>query len=304
MTAKTKNNMLLRLPSDALAGAASGFLIGTFLQPLEIVKVFSIVNPMHLATIEQANFRTSFLISIKLIYQAEGLKGFWRGLVPALLRLAAGSAVYFEVLNRLNLQLKNLDFTGVKSDFLSSSLARITSSFVCNPLTVIKTRFEMIGFNEYNNLFDAFKKIQKQEGLKGFFKGSAACMLRDGPFAGLYFAILNLTKYQLAPLNFSSASNTMTAGMVAGIIATTMTHPFEVLRTRLQVDMPSSKCYKYGYDYGNIYQGLYRIWSREGMAGFGRGLLPRLMKKPLSNALTFTFFEIFKEGHHKSKTII
>ena len=294
MIDKIKNNMLIQLPfSDALAGAASGIFIGILLQPLEIIKVCLIVNPMHLATIEKANFIASFVSSVRLIYQMEGLKGFWRGLFPALLRMASGSAVYFEALNRLNLKFKNLEFTGPKSDFLSSGIARIASTIICNPLTVVRTRIELVGFNEYNNLFDAIRKIQKQEGLKGFLKGSAACVLRDGP----YYTILNLTKKQLVPLNFSNSTNTMTAGMVAGIIATTMSQPFDVLRTRLQVDMPSSK---YGYNYGSLYQGLRKIWNDEGITGFGRGLIPRLMKKPLANALTFTIFEFFKDQTHKS----
>jgi len=293
------NTLYSPLPMDAIAGAASGFLIGTLLQPLEIVKVCLIVNPMQLASIDKASFATSFATSVRMIYQMEGFKGFWRGLTPALMRIACGSAVYFQTLHKLSSKFKKNGFTGTYSDFTSSGLARTLSSFACNPLTIIRTRFEVVGFKEYTNTWDAVKKINKKEGVKGFYKGSVACMMRDGPFAGLYYSILNISKKRLQHLNLNPSTNTMISGMVAGIIATTMTHPFEVLRTRIQVDHPD-KGYNYKYNYCGVFQGLRLIYSQEGLSGLSKGLTPRLMRKPLANALTFTMFERFKGQQSKN----
>jgi len=81
--------------------------------------------------------------------------------------------------------------------------------------------------------------------------------------------------------------------MFAGFIATAATQPLEVVRTKIQVqDNNLNKC-------TGAYKNLVMIWSQEGLAGLSRGIAPRLMRKPLSNALTFTLFEIFKKNHSR-----
>jgi hypothetical protein len=44
-------------------------------------------------------------------------------------------------------------------NFYSSATARAVQSVLSNPLIVIKTRLEVLGFQEYNSLFDAVKKV-------------------------------------------------------------------------------------------------------------------------------------------------
>ena len=41
-----------------------------------------------------------------------------------------------------------------------------------------------------------------------------------------------------------------------------------------------------------LMQGLNNIYNQEGISGFFRGIGPRLLKKPMSNALIFALFEI------------
>jgi hypothetical protein len=60
-----------------------------------------IINPMQIAKLEQANFIESFYITSKYIMDLEGIRGFWRGIIPALLRNAGGSAIYFQTLEKL-----------------------------------------------------------------------------------------------------------------------------------------------------------------------------------------------------------
>lgn len=43
-------------------------------------------------------------------------------------------------------------------------------------------------------MFDGFKKIAKYEGFSAFNKGSLTTMLKDGPFAGIYYVIYRFMK--------------------------------------------------------------------------------------------------------------
>ena len=79
-------------------GAVSGMLVGMVLQPLEIIKMAIIINPMHNKQLDKANFVKSFYIAARHIFDTEGVKGFWRGILPSLSRTACGGAIYFQTL--------------------------------------------------------------------------------------------------------------------------------------------------------------------------------------------------------------
>jgi len=286
------------LANPACAGATSGFLIGVFLQPLEIIKVCLIANPTKLAILNTSNFAESFYISARVIYQLEGVKGFWRGLTPALLRIGTANGAYFHCLDFFNRFFSPFALNQRVHDFTTSSSARVISTLFINPLTMLKTRMELPGdqFN-YKGVGDAVSKIYKTEGMKAFFRGASACMFRDVPFAGLYYAMLNLFKEKLSKVGVQSSASTMISGMLAGFIATTSTHPFEVIRTHLQLDRDDKRNI-------GIFKGLNEIRKNEGTLGLFKGLQARLMRKPLSNALTFTFFDLFQKISKNEKKFL
>ena len=288
------SNLSQLFASNAISGAASGFVIGIFLQPLEIVKLCLIINPPPIVLSRKANFAQSFYLSAQSVYRIEGAKGFWKGLSPALMRIGAASGIYFHFLEIFNKKFAHLKANQRVIDFTSSCSARTLSTIIINPLTVMKTRMELPGqqFN-YKGVDDAIKTIYKQEGVKTFFKGSSACILRDVPFAGLYYTIMNISKEELKKIKVKAATSTMISGMIAGLIATAATHPFEVARAHLQIDSSKIAINTLGESNGT-FGILSNIVKNEGPIGLFRGLQARLMRKPLSNALTFTFFEIFQ----------
>jgi len=254
------------------------------------------MNPTKLAVLNTTNFAESFYLSARVIYQLEGVKGFWRGLTPALLRIGVANSAYFHCLDWFNRLAAPLQFNKRAHDFGTSSAARVISTLVINPLTMLKTRMELPGdqFN-YKGVGDAVSKIYKTEGMKAFFRGAGACMFRDVPFAGLYYTMLNLFKEKLSKVGVQSSASTMISGMLAGFIATTSTHPFEVIRTHLQLDR-DDKSKNLG-----IFKGLYEIRKNEGTLALFKGLQARLMRKPLSNALTFTFFDLIQKASKNEK---
>ena len=64
----------------------------------------------------------------------------------------------------------------------------------------------------------SLKKIYEGEGLKGFWKGGLATTYKEGLFAGGYYTLYLKGKEQ--------GVNPFVAGMVAGMISTSLTHPF------------------------------------------------------------------------------
>lgn len=299
------NDRVLELLSkNAVSGAVSGFFIGTLLQPLEIIKLCLIVNPPEMGIVRNANFAESFYTSARFVYKVEGMKGFWKGLSPSLLRIGTASSIYFHFLEIFQQRLSSYKMNKRFSDFASSAAARTLSTTICNPLTVLKTRMELPGSRfAYRGMEDAIQKIYKHEGSKAFFKGAGACVLRDVPFAGLYFTIMNISKEQLRSIKIPSSANIMISGLFAGVIATAVTHPFEVARAHLQVknDHINNRSPKEALGTFDV---LRNVVNTEGKVGLFRGLQARIVRKPLSNALTFTFYELLNKAGKREKSLI
>ena len=83
-------------------------------------------------------------------------------------------------------------------NFLASTYGRFIQSVITNPFYVVKTRFEVIGFNEYSSILDGVRKIMAHEGPRGFFTGLQVSILRDLPFSGLYYPLYEESKTAFA----------------------------------------------------------------------------------------------------------
>lgn len=80
-------------------------------------------------------------------------------------------------------------FSDTQVQFLAGCLTKSMQSVLVNPITVVKTRLEVIGFNEYSGITDACSKIYRNEGIKGFFTGLKISLIRDVPFSGTFYPI-------------------------------------------------------------------------------------------------------------------
>jgi Mitochondrial carrier protein len=92
-----------------------------------------------------------------LIYEREGMRGYFRGFLPSVIKVTLNAGTYFSSLYYLRLLLmQSTAMSDHVVNFWASSLARALETTLGNPLIVIKTRLEVLGFKEYNSMFDAF----------------------------------------------------------------------------------------------------------------------------------------------------
>lgn len=248
------------------------------------------------------------------------MQQFWRGTTPSVIRTGLGSALYFSTLNTLRQNVASsqvLASTGVvataerKPEKSSSSLpklsnganlttgasARVAAGFVMTPVTVIKVRYES-SFYAYPSIFGAASSIWKIEGLKGLFSGFGATAVRDAPYAGLYVVFYEQCKSRLTKLQSTSLmgkSNDLqkmnggisvtinfSSGVVAACLATTITNPFDAIKTRLQL-MPDK--------YRHMVRACQLMIKEDGLRSLFQGLGLRIGRKAISSALTWTLYE-------------
>lgn len=131
-------------------------------------------------------------------------------------------------------------------DFIASFVARgylillsRLSNIITNPILLIETRAEVPGY-QYTSLWKTAVSIAKSEGIMSFFKGGLTCTIKDGLFAGvflyhiqIYYVVYRKMHDWILQESGYTPSVTFLSGMVAGLVGTTASHPFEILRARL-----------------------------------------------------------------------
>ena len=166
----------------------------------------------------------------------------------------------------------------------------------------------------------------------GLWRGFSVTLLRDVPFAATYFTTYELAKHTQTNLLQARALqehapvlgtlNHLAAGAWAGVAASIVTIPLDGIKTRIQTDRlvdrelhsarPSAtvvaaahaRAAKGGQTTsppqlsGQRARGLIGtatvIYHEEGVAGFFRGLPPRLFSVVPSSSITFAAYELYK----------
>jgi hypothetical protein len=157
----------INLLSGMCSGGIAGLIMAT---PVENIKTYRICEGTN--------------IPIKTIYEREGIKVFYKGMIPTIIKESTtyGTRFLFYTSMYKKLEEKNINF--VLNSIISSTTAGFMSSYLNNPLDVIQTRKQM---PNNNKKADTIKTIIKNEGWQSLYKGSFVRSLRTIPAAGISF---------------------------------------------------------------------------------------------------------------------
>lgn len=239
----------------------------------------------------------------------------WRGSLPSCLRTSVGSALYLTSLNVVRSKIANSKQAGqgtsiashgssnlpnlsAKENLLSGAFTRAFVGYLTMPITVIKVRFEST-FYQYKTLKEAVLDIYRNHGMRGFVKGYGPTVARDAPYAGLYVLFYEKNKSffpkYILPSNFiqtdpktgkyvtSTATivNT-TSALFSAVLATTITAPFDTIKTRIQLQPNVNK---------NSIITIKNIIQKESIFNLFDGLSLRLIRKSLSAGIAWGIYE-------------
>lgn len=116
---------------------------------------------------------------VKEIMRTEGLRGFWRGLIPSLFGISHGAvqfAAYEQLKHRrssqrsensgMSKELSNLDYLAL------SAVSKMFAGSITYPYQVLRVRLQTYDAERtYSGVLDAAGQIWKKEGFSGFYKG-------------------------------------------------------------------------------------------------------------------------------------
>jgi len=179
--------------------------------------------------------------------------------------------------------LPKLTSTG---NLLAGATTRVGVGLLLNPFSVLKARYESSMY-AYESLGGAFVSIVRQ-GPHELLRGFLASSLRDAPYAGLFVVFYEGIKREasyLAPpssVSHSALIHSVSAAS-AGAIATMITQPFDVIKTKVQVRQEDR--------YHGFIKTVRTIWQQRGISGYFDGASLRMSRKVLSSAIGWAAYE-------------
>lgn len=178
---------------------------------------------------------------------------------------------------------------GAASGFFTRALVQ--------PLDVIKIRFQLqlepiseaSQGSKYTSMLQAFRTVVQEEGIYSLWKGHvpAQCLSMvygAVQFSGFHFLTEKYSHYLHAK---SNPVSDFACGALAGCIATSVSHPFDVMRTRL-IGQGEPKLYT------GQRQAFVMIFKSEGFYGLYRGLIPNLLLIAPQTGAMFLSYKVSK----------
>ncbi|ORX66995.1 mitochondrial carrier [Basidiobolus meristosporus CBS 931.73] len=236
------------------------------------------------------------------IARHEGVTKLWKGLSPTLLMQLPATAIYYVGYDYMRdfIKLNIRDPVVEKySPFIVGSIARTCAVTCISPIELIRTRVQSAASGtSLTEVMSGVSNMVKRAGVLSLWKGLSPTLWRDVPFSGLYWMGYETIKHQLK-LNHTGDRLTPSdefqfafiAGAVSGSIAATLTTPFDVAKTHIQVDTSNDVTSKAK---PKVYEVMRNIFKKDGCRGLFTGLVPRVAKVAPSCAIMISSYEVGK----------
>ena len=191
---------------------------------------------------------------------------------------------------------------------MAGFIAGIVQSIICSPMELIKLKMQIQGIGKelnsplvekilhkqldtnstkaierYRGPWDMTKHIYKQDGIRGLGKGLTATIAREGPSFAVYFGSYDLIRQNFSqvlgvPVHQLGSQYLFLSGGLAGCLTWISTYPFDVLKTRIQLDTQ--------HMYKGIWDCFRKSVANEGGMVLFRGLSSALYRAFVTNAVT------------------
>ncbi|GAB7347944.1 hypothetical protein MBLNU459_g5455t1 [Dothideomycetes sp. NU459] len=273
---------------ESVAGFTAGIVSTLVVHPFDVVKTRLQVDPNN-----RSQIGDSLRITKNILRNEGSYSALYRGLMPNMLGNSISWALYFLWYGNIK------DFIGsyrpdhklTSGDyFLASGASGILTAFFTNPIWVIKTRMLSTARNApgaYTSIRQGTTHLWNTEGVRGFYRGLVPSLFGVSHGAIQFMAYEQLKnhwstsrggKERLTNMDF------LTLSAVSKMFAGSITYPYQVVRARLQV-----------YDANIRYKGaadvVKKVWAKEGLKGFYKGLGPNLVRVVPSTCVTFLVYE-------------
>lgn len=246
---------------------------------------------------------------IRNLYINEGSRALFKGLGPNLVGVIPARSINFFTYGTTK-EFLSTNFNNGKEDTWIHLVAGINAGFVTstatNPIWLVKTRLQLDKSRgkHYKNSWDCLKHIVKNEGFTSLYKGLSASYL-GGVESTLQWVLYEQMKRFVDRRSLETHGNDPSkkttkdhilewsarsgAAGAAKFVASLITYPHEVVRTRLR-QAPVEATGKPKYT--GLIQCFKLVFKEEGFASMYGGLTPHLLRTVPNSIIMFGTWEI------------
>ncbi|RDD37286.1 Solute carrier family 25 member 40 [Trichoplax sp. H2] len=316
-------------PSQRMISACAGAFFASLLKKIVFFRngVLSQVcpicpaGPSHCEHQVNITSRATAMETAFNIAKSEGTFGLWRGLSPTVMMVVPATVIYYTGYDFLK---DRLSFRfGSYKDVLAPMIAGVTARsksliygvitelvifkdlnvhvitattvLMVSPIELMRTKIQAKEGNSYREMASIVKNAVKQSGASSLWRGLGPTLLRDVPFSACYWAGYEYFKRKLSRSVGEKNRNitTFAAGAISGSIVATATTPFDVVKTRLQVDMGENFAEKQKIP--STWSVIRDIWKLHGWNGLFAGVTARVAKITPACAIMIGSYEFCKD---------
>ena len=216
------------------------------------------------------------------------------------------------------------------SNWIAASKARAVACTLLSPVEFIRTRVQATVANSDQTPIQVIRRVFYEDSFVSYWRGLGPTLLRDVPFSAIYFSLYELNKKLILPLHAAKRETlasgnrrerinlaesqvlspsvekflfgseyadtlllTMANGASCGLVASVLTHPFDVVKTQLQTIQRAKSVNSYRvYTIPNTLDAFRLLKKDYGWRFATIGLIPRLLKVVPGSALMLASYEI------------
>ncbi|KAG1474109.1 hypothetical protein G6F56_000545 [Rhizopus delemar] len=288
------NRTVIAASAAAVVGVISGY-------PFDSVK-----------TRLQTQHYDSILACVKQTYKEEGVRGFFRGVVPPLITVSIIKSISFSVYERSKELAKKtqpliFDQRSIMSTMVVSTAAgSVSGAFIAAlscPFELVKIQKQLEYLLQASSISTGdLTMVRPTNELKPTVNRTVGAGLpvtptsipplprdiRDAVGTGVYFGGYETTKYILSELQNTSAGpgTQFLAGGICGIMCWLVVFPLDLVKSLIQKEILQTKP-----KYGNTKNCVQDIYRRGGLSGFYRGITVTLIRAFPIHSLNFLVYE-------------
>ncbi|KAK4253257.1 hypothetical protein QN277_010583 [Acacia crassicarpa] len=274
------------VPKDVslfFAGAISGAAAKTVTAPLDRIKILMQTHGVR-AGQESAKKAVGFIEAITVIAKEEGIKGYWKGNLPQVIRIIPYSAIQlfaYETYKKI--------FRGKKGELsvfgrlAAGAFAGMTSTFITYPLDVLRLRLAVEP--GYRTMTEFALGMLRDEGFASFYYGLGPSLIGIAPYIAVNFCVFDLLKKSLPEKYQKRTETSLLTAVLSASLATITCHPLDTVRRQMQIK---------GAPYNTVLDALTGIVERDGIIGLYQGFVPNALKNLPSSSIRLTTNDIVK----------
>jgi len=260
----------------------------------------------HLLSVQRPSMRPSMLSTLRSIYREEGVKGLYAGLPVTMVIAVPANVLYFATYESMrdyiiarqreterSAEAEAPAGPGVLAPLIAGGFGRAVAVSACAPLEVVRTRVQAGGGNGRPSIGAALQEILRHEGWRALFRGLESTLWRDVPFSAFYWLGVEavrdalLARGVLRDSNYRSPLVALAASSCAGAAAAFVTTPFDVVKTRRQVQAARSQ--------RSLWKDMVQLARSEGVGSLFTGSTPRVVRVAPACSIMLGTYEFTKQ---------